>query len=1054
MTTEPERIRFQINNNYNSTVNHEFNSFLNENYLDENLDIYMKQNNEASCVFKPSSTASDTFPLQEQQKFITKYINQTTPYRGLLVWHGLGSGKTCASIAVANTFKKKQKVVMVPAALENNFIGDYLKCGNITAKFQKGQENRFVPIGVTVHEEYGTFHTFTSNGHINRYNSSSDNIFENKLVIIDESQLLIEHITNAILSRNNYAKNITKHTERLQSNISDKTKQQNSEFLILKNEKKLMKKNHYIDLYKDLRTLEKSKIICLSGTPIVNTSVELLVLFNIIHGDIVSWIITAVSDIKYTQIEDFVKSIGPVNPETIKFRNNIDLKNSKLEGSKIIIYKNPYEFINENIDDKNAGVIYDDTADKTCTNKEFTDILKHIFGEFSVTEEVKPLFDIDEMIKTMNPENFNTAQFKNKINGLASYFGNIQKILPSVKLTTVEEVSDAFLSSNNLYKYGIGEGNNSQDLYEIRYVNNSIYLDPLLALYNSQDTPPILKQIVNDTGVINNNTQQFVYPETLDYIRTTTTTIPMSLAISKPIKQLPSEGLESLQTIKDIIETRPKITAKELQEKRKSLTPFIPDDRSVNSLSSFLSEASTASYASQTRKRNPGPGPTNDKPPPSKESYSALPLQSTTSIVTKRALINSQQYQSIEPVIKNIWNKDSFMRKYGEAFKINDDSNNLLKQCSPKIFEIIKCILNNQSKIHIIYSEYLQINIPLVRALQANGFDEYKGEEMDITKLANGLRYMFYTGTGGIKANEANERIDFSKYLQDKDEGKSKKNRDDLLKNFNNPINRIGEKIQVIIINSAAAEGITIRNVRFVHLLHLPVNMSKLFQIVGRAIRNCTHQSLDETERTVTPILYLDKNNEKKYEEILKINRTNIPFLDILKESTIDCRLNQKLISSQKCYITEMEEVDITFPTKVWIGYKILAPSVAIHEYKTKMSNLGVLQKESYATMNEYNQNVEQNEEEQDEQSQEGEQRNQSQEVGNDETLRKRPLSSTVTRRSKRLSSRSIPKRTKTGGMATNKIKKKNKKTHKKNRIYKKKSHKKILYKHKQSRKK
>jgi hypothetical protein len=707
-----------------------------------------------------------------------------------------------------------------------------------------------------------------------------------------------------------------------------------------------------------------------------------------------------------------------------------------LEGSKIIIYKNPYEFINANIDDKNAGVIYDDTADKTCTNKEFTDILKHIFG--SVTEEVKPLFDIDEMIKNMNPLNFNTAQFKNKINGLASYFGNIQKILPSVKLTTVEEVNDAFLSSNNLYKYGIGEGNNSQDLYEIRYVNDSIFLDPLLALYNSQDTPSVLKQIVNDTGVINNNTQQFVYPETLDYIITTTTTIPKNLAISESFKPTEADKLEALKTKKEIIETRPKITAEELQKKRRELTPFFPDDRSVKSSSSFLSEASTASYKSQTtrkRKLNPGPGPTNDMPPPPSRIMPYPVLQSTTPFVSKRALINSQQYQSIEPVIKNIWDKDSFMRTYGEAFKINDDSNNLLKQCSPKIFEIIKCILNNQSKIHIIYSEYLQINIPLVRALQANGFDEYKGEEMDITRLANGLRYMFYTGTGGIKANEANERIDFSKYLQDKDEGKSKKNRDDLLKNFNNPINRIGEKIQVIIINSAAAEGITIRNVRFVHLLHLPVNMSKLFQIVGRAIRNCTHQSLDETERTVTPILYLDKNNEKKYEEILKINRTNIPFLDILKESTIDCRLNQKLISSQKCYITEE---DITFPTKVWIGYKILAPRVAIDEYKTKMLNLGVLQEESYATMNEYNQHVGQNEEE----GQEGEL--------NDVTLGKRPLSpDPVTRRSKRLLQKS-----KAGGMATNKIKKKNKKTHKKNRIYKKKSHKKILYKHKQSRKK
>ena len=112
MEEVPERrVPFQMYDSYYNIINNEFNDFLKTNYLDENLDIYLNQNNSARCpeILDSASAEIKTFPLQEQQKFIKKYINQTTPFRGLLVWHGLGSGKTCASIAVANTFIKKIK---------------------------------------------------------------------------------------------------------------------------------------------------------------------------------------------------------------------------------------------------------------------------------------------------------------------------------------------------------------------------------------------------------------------------------------------------------------------------------------------------------------------------------------------------------------------------------------------------------------------------------------------------------------------------------------------------------------------------------------------------------------------------------------------------------------------------------------------------------------------------------------------------------------------------------------------------------------------------------
>ena len=54
-----------------------------------------------------TGTGRELFPYQ---KLVRDYLLVETPYRGLLLYHGLGSGKTCASIAVAESLLTKQKV--------------------------------------------------------------------------------------------------------------------------------------------------------------------------------------------------------------------------------------------------------------------------------------------------------------------------------------------------------------------------------------------------------------------------------------------------------------------------------------------------------------------------------------------------------------------------------------------------------------------------------------------------------------------------------------------------------------------------------------------------------------------------------------------------------------------------------------------------------------------------------------------------------------------------------------------------------------------------------
>jgi hypothetical protein len=66
------------------------------------------------------------------QEFVRDYMRNAAPYRGILVYHGLGSGKTCTAIATAEALfatSKKNIIVMSPKSLKKNFLREVSKCG-------------------------------------------------------------------------------------------------------------------------------------------------------------------------------------------------------------------------------------------------------------------------------------------------------------------------------------------------------------------------------------------------------------------------------------------------------------------------------------------------------------------------------------------------------------------------------------------------------------------------------------------------------------------------------------------------------------------------------------------------------------------------------------------------------------------------------------------------------------------------------------------------------------------------------------------------------------
>jgi len=73
--------------------------------------------------------------LLEHQAMLSNFINPDTPYKGLLVFHGTGTGKTCVGIAVAEKFKQQVQrygthiYILVPGPLlKENWRSSFIQC--------------------------------------------------------------------------------------------------------------------------------------------------------------------------------------------------------------------------------------------------------------------------------------------------------------------------------------------------------------------------------------------------------------------------------------------------------------------------------------------------------------------------------------------------------------------------------------------------------------------------------------------------------------------------------------------------------------------------------------------------------------------------------------------------------------------------------------------------------------------------------------------------------------------------------------------------------------
>ena len=217
--------------------------------------------------------------------------------------------------------------------------------------------------------------------------------------------------------------------------------------------------------------------------------------------------------------------------------------------------------------------------------------------------------------------------------------------------------------------------------------------------------------------------------------------------------------------------------------------------------------------------------------------------------------------------------------KYGKFFNEGE-----IVKYSQKINTICN-IIGKSTGLCLIYSQFIMGGIvPMALALEARGF--VKADNTTLfkpginIKVRNPKKYIMITGS-----------FDSNNDLKDK------------LNLLNSDENKEGNLIKVVLITKTGAEGLDFKFIRQVHIMEPWFNLSRIEQIIGRAVRQCSHQLLPVESRNVEIYLHVSERSEK-FKQIepvdlylyqkSELNAIQIGKVTrILKTTAIDCIINK-----------------------------------------------------------------------------------------------------------------------------------------------------------------
>jgi hypothetical protein len=249
-----------------------------------NEQIYFKKEfNELKYV---NEYAKKGFQLSSAQQFLKTYMSEDTPYNGILVNHGVGQGKTCTGITIAENYKykikseKKKIYILTPSSTLNDTWKNEIF--NISKEENKTVEEKDVNKQCT-----GTFYTefYNSLGNMTTEGKKrSMTKFIRDFYLVNGYQTFVNNIKKNVEKRKQ--KNNTHTYEALEILYIKETF---SNCVFVMDEVHMTRlgsddKNKIAPPYLELiaRYAENTKFVLLSATPIFDKPEEIIWLLNLL----------------------------------------------------------------------------------------------------------------------------------------------------------------------------------------------------------------------------------------------------------------------------------------------------------------------------------------------------------------------------------------------------------------------------------------------------------------------------------------------------------------------------------------------------------------------------------------------------------------------------------------------------------------------------------------------------------------------------------------------------------------------------------------------------
>ncbi len=879
----------------------------------------------------------------KHQKFVSDYLSENSPYRGLLLYHGLGSGKSGASVMIGEGFRNKHVVILLPASLRDNYVGElntfadiaykknyhwcFINCPESSpeteAKYlemfkSKGIDKNIVAKILKVYKRKdGNVRglwmiDYTKD--IPNYNKLNE---ESQKEVDSQIKIMLDH-KYSILHYNAGQYTITKILDRLLpaykaiktkllGDISESRMKESDKDLILNYiyDSSNNVKNPFDDkvlivdevhnltskmvgagfngsrLYELIMRAKNCRIVFLSGTPVINTPFELALLFNMLRGFVYSYRLTLRAIAPQSFNVDRLKEILH-KTETID-RFEVDVKSNSIEvtrapigfvnkynesGEKIGVSKND----NNSIDEEefvngifkmlfNNGYQQDGDVVKKVY-KMFPGLLKNSLdnnsmrgGDKFVDLEKKNF--VEAYVDMSNYKVNNENQFKNRILGLVSFYDEISGIdeetganlFPDKYIADKDETT-VKMSNFQFVEYAYKRRQERELEDKLKYSNRD------------SDKAGAIDKMPSYFKVFSRQKGTFVFPPHI----TRPQPIKKDKAIKRKITSVEYYGL-SQERMDEIIAELREIFTSEKTDRMTKYTNYMESVDIDSSEHNFIENVIQNMYI--------GNYSDNDY-----EEW--LKDHDFEEDVFEIPEVSPEEEENYKVQCRKA------IEKLEERHLVSGGMGINLNTLSPKYDRMIKNIIKSPGNVFC-YSQFRSVEgIEIFsRALSFNGFQRVKLVDIpfdyDTISIGDTVRYEhdedewscykvldITSDNSQVQLDGVSDKVAINKVFKCRfalwtgTEDVEERRKIQTL--YNSPENRYGQQCLILLTTQSGSEGISLHNVRQVHVMEPYWNNVRIDQVVGRARRIKSHIYLPERHRNVTIFKYIIQFTDEQLE--------------------------------------------------------------------------------------------------------------------------------------------------------------------------------------------